>query len=490
VGYLLPLVLVAPLTAALCLPLGRTPWGARISVAGAALLLALALALAGRVLAGGPVLAARGWLHADALAALLAAITGAVGLASAWYARSYMAHEEQGHDAAGWAAGRFEALFHLLLGSLVLAAVANNLGLLWIAIEASTLSSALLVGYYRRPGAVEAGWKYLILCSVGITLALFATVLLYYSGVGHFAARSAGLQWTVLRDLAPQLEPRFVRLAFLFALVGYGTKAGLAPMHTWLPDAHSQAPTPVSALLSAALLAVALGALLRFHALAVRCLGPAFSENLLVAFGLLSMAVAVPFLLIQSDYKRLLAYSSVEHTGFVVLAVGLGSPLALLGGLFHLATHALGKTLAFLVGGSLKSAMGTARMDRWSGVMESSAPLGVLFAVAGVALAGLPPLALFLSEWMVLIGGLRAGKTAAVIAALAMLAMVFAALAFHWTRMALGKPRADFRDPLPRDSHRPLWLLAALLLVLGAWFPAPLHRLLLEAASAIRGDAP
>ena len=170
----------------------------------------------------------------------------------------------------------------------------------------------------------------------------------------------------------------------------------------------------------------------------------------------------------------------------MALAVGLGSPLAIFGGLFHLLSHALGKTLAFLVGGSLKSAMGTARMDRWSGVIESSAPLGALFAVAGVALAGLPPAALFLSEWMVLIGGLRAGKIAAAIAALVMLAVVFAALAFHWTRMALGKPRDGFRDPLPPDSHRPLWLLAVTLLVLGMWLPAPLHRLLSQAAVVIK----
>ena len=485
-AFLLPLLLASPLTAALCLPFGRARSSARISIAGAAVVLALALALTARVLAQGPVIAARGWLHADALSALLASVTGAVGLASAWYARSYMAREEQGHEAAGWAAGRFEALFHLLLGSLITAALANNLGLMWIAIEASTLSSALLVGYYRRPGAVEAAWKYLILCSVGITLALFATVLLYYSGIGRFAERATGLQWTALRDSAAALEPRFVRLAFLFALVGYGTKAGLAPMHTWLPDAHSQAPTPVSALLSAALLAVALGALMRFHAIAVRCLGPGFSEGLLTGFGLLSMAVAVPFLLIQSDYKRLLAYSSVEHTGFVALAVGLGTPLALLGGLFHLGTHALGKTLAFLVGGSIKSATGTARMDRWSGVIESSPPLGLLLALAGVALAGLPPLALFLSEWMVILGGLEARKIAAVALALVLLAVVFAALAFHWTRMALGRPHPGFRDPLPRDSHRPLWLLAALLLLLGVWLPPPLHRLLSEAAAVIK----
>jgi hydrogenase-4 component F len=486
VAWILSLVAVAPLTAALCVPFGRTRLAPRISIAGAALVLALALALAWRVLSGGSMVVARGWLHADPLAALLACIVGAVGLASAWYGRSYMAHEEQGHDAAGWAAGRYEALFQLLLGALVVAAVANNLGLMWVAIEASTLSSALLVGYYRRPGAVEAGWKYLILCSVGITLALLATVLLYYSAVGVFGEGPAGLQWAALRGVAPQLEPRFVKLAFIFALVGYGTKAGLAPMHTWLPDAHSQAPTPVSAVLSAALLAVALGALLRFHSIALGCVGPGFSEGLLTLFGLLSMAVAVPFMLIQSDYKRLLAYSSVEHTGFVTLAIGLGSPLALVGGLFHLVNHSLAKTLAFLVGGSLKSAMGTQRMDHWSGVIEASAPLGMLFVVAGVALAGLPPGALFLSEWMVLLGGFTARKQAAVVAALAMLTIVFAALAFHWTRMALGKPRDGFRDPLPPGSHRPLWVLAAAVIVLGLWLPHPLRDLLMQAGRVIK----
>ncbi len=485
-AFLLPLLLASPLAAAACLALGRSAWSRRVSLAGAALGLAAAVALVARVLAGGAFTAAGGWLQADALAALLALVIGVVVTAAAWYAAYYMAQEERGHAAAGWTAGRYDAMFHLLAGSITLAAVANNLGLLWIALEASTLASALLVGYYDRPGAVEAGWKYLLLCSVGITLALFGTVLLYYASSGLFAEPSRGLQWTELRAIAPRLSPRFVMLGFVFTLVGYGTKAGLAPMHTWLPDAHSQAPTPVSAVLSAAMLATALTAVLRVHAIAAACLGPGYSSGLLIAFGLLSMGVAVPFMLLQGDYKRLLAYSSVEHTGFITLAVGLGAPLAVFGGMFHLVAHALAKTLAFLVGGSLGRGFASRRMDQWSGALEASPPLGALFVIAGVALAGLPPTALFLSEWSTLLGGLHAGHFAAVAVALAALTIVFAGLAYHWTRVALGRAKREARDPLPRGSHAPMWALAGALVLLGVYLPTPFRHLLEQAAAVLR----
>ena len=485
-ALLIPLLAASPLAAAVCLALGRSPWSRRVSLAGAALGFAAALGLAWRVLAGGPFTAAGGWLQVDALAALLATVIGAVVTASAWYAAYYMAQEEQGHAAAGWTAGRYDAMFHLLAGSLLLAAVANNLGLLWIALEASTLASALLVGYYDRPGAVEAGWKYLILCSVGITLALFGTVLLYYASNGLFAEHAQGLEWTELRAMAPRLAPRFVQLGFVFTLVGYGTKAGLAPMHTWLPDAHSQAPTPVSAVLSAAMLATALTAVLRVHAIAAACLGPGYSSGLLIGFGLLSMIVATPFMLLQGDYKRLLAYSSVEHTGLITLAVGLGAPMAVFGGMLHLVGHALAKTLAFLVGGSLGRGFASRRMDQWSGALEAAPALGALFVVAGIALAGLPPTALFLSEWITLLGGLDAGHGVVVGAALLALLIVFAGLAYHWTRVALGRARREAHDPLPRGSRAPMWALAAALVVLGVYLPSPFRHLLEQAAAVLR----
>jgi hydrogenase-4 component F len=485
-ALLLALVLPSLVAAAACAALGPSPWSRRISLAAAVAALAAAVAIAARVLHGGAFLAAGGWLHADALAALLALVTATVVTAAAWYGWHFMAAEGHGDAAAGWTAGRYDALFQMLAASLLLAAVADNLGLLWIALEASTLASALLVAYHDRPGAVEAAWKYLVLCSVGISLALFGTVLLYYSATGLFPDPSQGLQWTALHQAAPRLAPRFVLLGFLFTLVGYGTKAGLAPMHTWLPDAHSQAPTPVSAVLSASMLATALVAVLRVHAIAAACLGPARSSGLLIGFGLLSMIVAVPFLLLQGDYKRLLAYSSVEHTGFITLAVGFGTPLAVFGGLYHLVAHALVKTLAFLLGGSLTRAFGSRRMDHWGGVFEVSPALAALFVVAGAGLSGLPPTALFLSEWLSLLGGLRGAHGAAVTTAVVALVIVFAGLAYHWTRVAIGRPRAGAADTLPRDSQAPLWTLALGLVVLGTWLPTPLRQLLEQAAAVLR----
>jgi hydrogenase-4 component F len=482
---LLALVLPSLVAAMACAALGPSPWSRRLSLAASVAALGAAVALAGRVLEGGAFTAAGGWLHADALAALLALVTATVVTAAAWYGWHFMAAEGHGDAAAGWTAGRYDALFQLLAASLLLAAVADNLGLLWIALEASTLASALLVAYHDRPGAVEAAWKYLVLCSVGISLALFGTVLLYYSATGIFPDPGQGLQWTALRDAAPRLAPRFVLLGFLFTLVGYGTKAGLAPMHTWLPDAHSQAPTPVSAVLSASMLATALVAVLRVHTIAAACLGPARSGGLLVGFGLLSMIVAVPFLLLQGDYKRLLAYSSVEHIGFIALAVGFGTPLAVFGGLYHLVAHALAKTLAFLLGGSLTRAFGSRRMDHWGGVLQVSPALGALFVVAGAGLAGLPPTALFLSEWLSLLGGLKGAHGAAVTAAVVALVTVFAGLSYHWTRVVIGRPRAHAADALPHDSQAPLWTLAVALVVLGAWLPTPLRQLLEQAAAVL-----
>ena len=318
------------------------------------------------------------------------------------------------------------------------------------------------------------------------TLALFATVLLYYSAVHVFGEGPSGLRWTSLRGTAAHLDPRFVKLAFLFAFVGYGSKAGLAPMHSWLPDAYTQAPAPVAALMSTGLLATSFAALLRFHAITSVCVGPAWPGGLMALFGVVSMLVAMPFMLVQGEYKRLLAYSSIEHTGFVVLAIGLGSPLAVFGGMLHLLMQSLAKALAFLVGGTVGRANDSRRMDHWSGVIAASPALGVLFVFAGMGLAGLPPTATFLSEWLALTGGFagphRTGATIALVA----FVIVFAGLAFHWTRMALGKARARFDDRLPASSRVPLWALLALLVLFGLWLPAPVRALVEQAAQVVR----
>ncbi len=484
-AWILPIPLVAAIGALACLWLGASRWTARTLLAATALAFALSLALAGRVLSVGPVRAADGWLQADALSALVAAIVSGIALACAAYGVHYMAAVGSHERAeARWPAGRHEALL-LLLACMLLSALADSLGLLWIAIEGATLASALLVGVHRRPGAVEAGWKYLLLSSVGATLALFATVALFHSAVHVFGEGPAGLRWTALRGAAGRLDPRFVKLAFLFAIAGYGATAGLAPIHSWLPDACTQAPAPVAALVSTGLLATSLAALLRFHSVAIGCVGPGWPNGLMTLFGIASMLVAVPFMLVQGEYRRLLAYSSIEHAGFVTLAVGLGSPLAVFGGLLHLVVQSLARALAFLVGGTLGRAHGSRRMDHWGGALAASPALGALLVGAGLGLAGLPPAGTFVSEWLALTGGFGGPRLGAAIVAIAAFVVVFAGLAYHWTRMALGPPRARFEDRLPAASRLPLWILLGLLLLLGAWVPAPVRALLEQAARVV-----
>jgi hydrogenase-4 component F len=487
VAWLAPLLLLSPVAAAVCALLGGSAWTARALLAACAASTVLALGLAARVLGGGPFAIAGGWLHADALSALVACIVTSVALACAWYGAYYMPFVAQrDHTDARWAPGRYEALLLALVACMLLATSANNLGLMWIAIEGATLASALLVGYYRRAGAVEAGWKYLVLCSVGISLALLATVLLYYSAGKALGEEGAGLQWTRLRDAAQALDPRFVKLAFLFALAGYGAKAGLAPMHSWLPDAYSQAPTPVAALMSTALLATSLSALLRFFTVTAACTGFAWPGALFALFGTLSMAMAVPFLLVQGEYKRLLAYSSIEHAGLVTLAIGFGTPLAVFGGILHLLVQSFAKSLAFLLAGTLGRAAHSRRMDHFGGILEASPALGTLLLVAGLGLVGLPPAGTFVSEWLALAGGFASSHGTAARLALLALVIVFLGLTFHWSRMVVGRPREDFKDPLPAGSHVPLWCLAGTVVVLGLYLPSPVRALIEQAALVVR----
>ena len=486
-AWILPLILVPLLTGIACLLLKGSAWMPRVALAGAALTSVAAFAYASRVVAGGEFLAARGWLHGDGLAALVVLVCGIALPATVAYGHDYLrvlAALEPGD--AGWAPGRWEALVSGLTACTLLAAVANNLGLLWVALEGATLASAVLVGYYRSGEALEAAWKYLVLCSVGVALTLFATVLLYYSAVPLFGMGGAGMQWAALRPVAASLEPRFVKLAFLFALVGYGTKVGLAPMHSWVPDAYSRSPSPATALLATALSAASIAALLRFFAIARAALGPVWPEHLLALFGALSMVIAVPFLLVQGEYKRLLAWSSVKHTGLVVLAVGLGTPLALFGGLLHLLAVSLAKALAFMLGGTLLRASGSRRLDHCTGILVADRELGTLLLVAGAGVAGLPPAGTFVSEWLALAGGFAGPRPGYAIAALVALASGFIGITFHWSRMVMGKPREGFKDPLPRSARLPLWSLAVLLVALGVWLPTPLRALLESAMRSVR----
>src|SRR5205823_1998760 len=273
--------------------------------------------------------------RADALSAWMVALIGLVGAAAAVEAPRYVG------DAV---ARRFYPLFHLFVFTMLLAVTTDDVGLMWVAVEGTTLASVFLVNFEGTRASLEAAYKYLLICSVGIAIAFLGTVLVYFADIQLFSDEVDALRWTTLLRVAPRLPPRVIELAFVFLVVGYGTKAGLVPMHTWLPDAHSEAPAPVSALMSGVLLAVGVYALLRFKPVVDLAAGPAFARRILLVLGLASMAVAALFLWTSRNFKRMLAYSSVEHIGIVCLGLGFGGAWGVTGALAHIVNHALAKS--------------------------------------------------------------------------------------------------------------------------------------------------
>ena len=345
----------------------------------------------------------------DALGGYLLALVLLVALLAMAASPRYVRHELAAGAMPGHVDGRYYALFLWFVAALAAVPMVDNLGLVWVFIEATTVVSALLVGINRTPESIEAAWKYLILGTVGVGFALLATLLIYSSSVQVLGDSSDALNWTRLMAIAPGLNPALLRLAFVFALAGYGTKVGLAPFHTWLPDAHSQAPSPISAMLSGVSLIAGLYALVRFHLVAAAGLGPAFSSNLLVGFGLFSLAVALPFLIRQEDLKRLLAYSSVEHMGLLTLGIGFGGPLALLGVAVHAGLHAFTKSTLFLAAGERVQRYETRRLSRLRGALEAAPVAGGGLGIGILLLGGMPPSGIFATEFAIVVGGVMTG---------------------------------------------------------------------------------
>jgi hydrogenase-4 component F len=491
IELLVLLVVVTPVLAGLAAWFADARDAVRLAAGGLIPSIAAGAALAGIVFAGGPVQAFGGLVAIDALGAYMLALVLAVTAIAFAGSPGHVAHELTSGAFRPRDPGRYYALFAWFAAGLAAVPVLDSLGLVWVAIEATTIVSALLVGFTRTPQAIEAAWKYLILGSIGIGFALLGTLLVYASSVGVLGETSDALAWTRLVGIAPQLDPAFVRLAFIFALAGYGTKAGLAPFHTWLPDAHSQAPSPISAMLSGAALAVSLYALARFHLIASGTLGPAYSSTLLVAFGLLSLAVSLPFIVAQGDLKRLLAYSSIEHLGLATLALGFGGPLALLGFTLHLASHGLAKATAFLAAGSLVAERGSRRIGRLTGSLARSPTEGGALVVAALVLAGLPPSGIFAAELAVLFGGVERGWGAAAAAAALILALAVAGLLFHVVRVATGPAKPSGTAVQPRRARLAgLAVLAVPLSIvvgLGLWTPSPVRAILDQVVLVLGG---
>jgi hydrogenase-4 component F len=373
---------------------------------------------------------------------------------------------------------------------MTLVTLSQHLGVLWVAVEATTLASAPLVYHHRDAHGLEAAWKYLLLCSVGIALALLGTFLLALAAGGARGAPSLTLDALVRLGHAGGLDRKLLAGAFVFLLVGYGTKMGLAPLHTWLPDAHSQAPAGASALLSGALLNCAFLALLRgWQVCQAAGLGVA-AARLFVFFGLLSMVLAVAFIVGQRDYKRLLAYSSMEHMGVLALGIGVGGA-ATYGAVLHALNHTLAKGLLFLVAGNILAVYGTRATAGVRGALRRLPVSGALWLAGFFALAGSPPFGLFVSEITILRGMVEQGRWVVAVLYLAALAGVFAGMSSIVLRMAQGQPGDDeLRTAEPERwwAVAPPLALAAGVLLLGLWIPAPLDRLLHAAAAAIGGN--
>ncbi|MBI2493356.1 MAG: hypothetical protein HYV94_14845 [Candidatus Rokubacteria bacterium] len=473
---ILPVLLALPLAgAALAFRAAGRP-AAAINGAAAAGTLAAALLLAVEVSRAGAVTAFGGLLRADALSAWMVALVGLVGAFAAWEAPRY---------AERAAPGRLYGLVQLFVFTMLLAVTTDDVGLMWVAVEGTTLASVFLVNFERTRASLEASYKYLLICSVGIAVAFLGTVLVYFADVNQFGQSAHALRWTTLLRLAPHLPPRVVELAFVFLVVGYGTKAGLAPMHTWLPDAHSEAPAPVSALMSGVLLGVGVYAVLRFKPVVDAAAGPEFAGRILTGLGLLSMALAAAFLWTSVNYKRLLAYSSVEHIGIVCLGLGFGGAWGTAGALLHIANHALAKSALFLLAGRIRAAYGSAEIGAVRGLLGSLPGPGGAFLAAMLALMGLPPFGLFVSEVMIFGAGFRAGRWLAAMLGLAILVAAFAGLLRASNAMVYGA--ADTRPFGAAERRVPASALAALgLLVLtGLAWPPGLAAALARAAAIV-----
>jgi hydrogenase-4 component F len=483
------LPLVPAVTALLMLTVRDRRLLSALDVGGSAILVALTLVLAREVAAGGP--RALGVLRVDALGLVFLLLLVVLTLAVAVYTVGWLGQAVAVGNMRAESLRSYFALVHAFVATMVVSVLADNLGVLWIAMEGTTITSAILIGYHGHHHGLEAAWKYIIVTTIGISFGLFGTVLVYaaYAAVAGTAHAGAGaLSWSAIMAVAPALDPGIVRIGFIFVMVGYGTKAGLAPMHLWLPDAHSQAPTPVSALLSGVLIKCALLGILRFQTIAAAACGPAFPAQVLLVFGLVSVVVATPFILAQHDIKRLLGYHSVEHIGIVALGLGFGGPVGTYGALLHVVNHGITKALAFFAAGTAIARYGSRDMRAIRGLL-AVAPMGAtLLMLAALSLAGVPPFSIFVSEFMAVRAGIGGGHWIAVAIFLTMVVVIFAGLLHHAGSMAFGRP------PATADREREAWspllgmmLLAAIMVLTGLTIPPRFDELLRRATEIVLG---
>jgi hydrogenase-4 component F len=467
------LVLGLPLVGTFALAiLGSRRYAAEVNAAVSFATLIAAALLVVRIIRNGPLLVLGEQFFVDSFNVFLVALTAFVGFTTAIFSRPYMRIEELHGRINSRRLRLYHSMYQLFMFAMMLALLTNNMGLLWVAMEAATLSTVLLVSLYRTKASLEAAWKYFILCGVGIAQALFGTILLYFAAERTLGRQGmTALLWTHLNSVKAELEPTVLGLAFVFLLVGYGTKVGLAPLHNWLPDAHAEGPTPVSAVLSGLLLNVALYAVVRCKALAVGSIGPVMPGRMLMAFGLLSAVLGAFFLWRQRDIKRLFGYSSIEHMGIITFAFGLGGPVANFAALLHMTVHSLTKSSIFFTAGHASQAAGTQQIDGIRGLVGISPTIGWGLMLGSLAILGMPPFGVFASEFLVLTTAMREHPWTTPLLLIA-LGVAFAGIFMKVQPMVFGESEA------PKLPHSPalvpVFVHLAIVLMLGLYIPPAL----------------
>jgi hydrogenase-4 component F len=484
-SYPLFLLLLLPLAGGVTLAVcGHKNWAGELNAMFSLAGLIAAIWLGLHILRHGQVFAMKKLFFVEPLNVYILVLTSFVGFTTALFARPYMRVERDLGKMNPARMRLFHSMYQFFMFTMLLALSTNNLGILWVAMEGATLATVLLVSVYRTTSSLEAAWKYFILCGVGIALALFGTILLYLTANWQLGEGSDALLWSDLNLVKDQLEPTIMALAFVFLLVGYGTKMGLVPLHNWLPDAHAEGPTPISAVLSGLLLNVAIYAVLRFKVLADGALHNGLPGKLLIGFGLLSVIVAAFSLSRQKDVKRMFSYSSIEHIGFMSFAFGLGSVAASYAALLHFTAHALVKSAIFFTVGYAAQKSGTQQMENIHGLVKLNPWLGWGLLLGTLAILGMPPFAVFTSEFLILTTALQEFPFAVPVLLLALVA-AFAAMYSRVQAMVFGNSNGKRLAHAP--ALLPVYLHLALALLLGLYIPAFLQDWLMRAVHMLSG---
>ncbi|MDD5391037.1 MAG: hydrogenase 4 subunit F [Gallionellaceae bacterium] len=449
------------------------------------LTLIAAAALTARIVEHGPIIVGgEGWFFIDSLNVFLVALTAFVAFTTALFSRPYMRIEQEHGRLNAQRLRLYHSSYQVFIAAMLLALTTNNMGILWVSMEAATLATVLLVSLYRTPASLEAAWKYFILCGVGIAQALFGTILLYFAAEKVLGSGGTALLWTHLNGVKAQLEPTVLQLAFVFLLLGYGTKVGLAPLHNWLPDAHAEGPTPVSAVLSGLLLNVALYAVMRSKVLVDGAQGNNMAGGLMMGFGLLSVVLAAFLIKRQSDVKRMFAYSSIEHMGLITFAFGMGGPVASFAGLLHMTMHSLTKSAIFFAVGHATQKAGTQSMDGIRGLIKTNPTIGWGLMLGSIAILGVPPFGVFASEFLIITTAMHEHAWATPFLVVA-LGVAFAAIFGKVQPMVFGETE------LPRLPHQPalapVFIHLGLVLMLGLFIPPYLATWYRQAAALLGG---